>query len=29
VVLIAIRTYRLIVQPEAMARSQQDIKPVE
>ena len=29
VLLIAIRTYRLIFQPEAMARSQQDIKPVE
>ena len=29
VLLIAVRTYRLIFQPEAMARSQQDIKPVE
>jgi TRAP-type C4-dicarboxylate transport system permease small subunit len=29
VVLIAIRTYRLVFQPEAMARSRQDIKPVE
>ena len=29
VLLIAIRTYRLIFEPEAMARSQQDIKPVE
>jgi TRAP-type transport system small permease protein len=29
VVLIAIRTYRLIFQPEAMARGQQDIKAVD
>ena len=29
VLLIAIRTYRLIFNPEAMARAQQDIKPVE
>src|SRR5690349_9460106 len=29
VLLIAIRTYRLIFNPAAMARSQQDIKPVE
>jgi hypothetical protein len=29
VLLIAIRTYRLIFNPAAMARGQQDIKPVE
>jgi len=29
VLLIAIRTYRLIFSPEALMRSQQDIKPVE
>ena len=29
VLLIAVRTYRLIFQPEAMARSAADIKPVE
>ena len=29
VILIAVRTYRLIFDPAAMARAQQDIKPVE
>ena len=29
VLLIAIRTYRLIFDPEAMARSPQDIRPVD